>query len=59
MGLQNLNKKMGILRMTIHDSLCLHTDRYLLNVDVPDNEIVKSYNMWKQDLIIKYYDPRR
>ena len=54
-----LSKKMDILRLTIQESLVLKQDNYSLKVDTEDKNIQKEYNTWKEDLLIKYYDPRR
>lgn len=60
--LKRLDKKVDILRGTIQDSFSGNGHNCGL-LDFIDNlsveETVKQYKYWKQDLIIKYYDPRR
>ena len=57
--LELLNRKIDILRITITESYTLTRDTYTLNLDASDDDIQKEYNTWKEDFIIKYYDPRR
>jgi hypothetical protein len=56
--LQLLDKKMEILIITIRDSFRMREDNLFLDRDIEDKDIQKEYYNWKQDLLIKYYNPR-
>jgi len=50
--------EMIIKQLTIKKSFSTANSEMVLDQDIPVEAISEKYNHWRQDLLIKYFDPR-